>query len=60
MVIRTEQDTATGAKVEYELIAGERRLKASKMLGLPTVPVIIRKPLEEQKARISLNRKYST
>lgn len=49
VVIRTEQDTATGAKVEYELIAGERRLKASKMLGLPTVPVIIRKPLEEQK-----------
>ena len=49
VVIRTEQDTATGAKVEYELIAGERRLMASKMLGLPTVPVIIRKPLEEQK-----------
>ena len=49
VVIRTEKDTMTGAEVEYELIAGERRLMAAKSLDLPTVPVIIRKPIEEQK-----------
>jgi len=49
VVTRTEKDTMTGAEVEYELIAGERRLKAAKSLDLPTVPVIIRKPIEEQK-----------
>lgn len=46
---RIEKETEHGADVEYQLISGERRLLASKMLGLPTVPVIIRKPIEERK-----------
>ncbi|HTL39818.1 MAG TPA: ParB/RepB/Spo0J family partition protein, partial [Methylomirabilota bacterium] len=33
----------------YQLIVGERRLRASKMAGLTTVPVVIRDFLEEQK-----------
>jgi ParB family chromosome partitioning protein len=49
VVIREEKETEYGADVEYQLISGERRLLASKMLGLPTVPVIIRKPMDERK-----------
>jgi len=34
--------------VEYELIAGERRLRASKLAGLSQVPVVIRKESDEK------------
>ncbi len=49
IVTREEKETEYGTDVEYQLISGERRLLASKMLELPTVPVIIRKPMEERK-----------
>lgn len=42
VVIRKEQDIPTGRLVEYELLAGERRLRASKLAGLQQIPVIIR------------------
>lgn len=38
----------------YQLIAGERRLRAAKILELPTVPVIIRDVKDQEKLEIAL------
>jgi len=55
VVSRKEYETETGVDVEYELIAGERRLMASKMASLRQVPVIIREePTEQVKLELAL------
>ena len=42
VVAKMEEETDLGTKVIYQLIAGQRRLMAAKLLGLATVPAIIR------------------
>ena len=48
VVIREEKETTYGVSVEYEIIAGERRWRASKLAGLYQVPVIIREESSEK------------
>lgn len=43
-----------GLAVEYELISGERRLRASKLAGLAQAPVIIRAGEEDARTKLEL------
>ncbi|HEX7259743.1 MAG TPA: ParB/RepB/Spo0J family partition protein [Candidatus Saccharimonadia bacterium] len=42
------------AEESYELIAGERRVRAAKLAGLTTIPVIVRSFEEQQKLELAL------
>lgn len=44
VVAKVENESEFGTSVKYQLIAGHRRLMAAKILGMSSVPVIIRKP----------------
>lgn len=55
VVTKKTEDTDYGTNVSYELIAGERRLKAVKLLGLPTIPAIIRNvDLERERLELAV------
>lgn len=55
VVTRSEiQKEDGGMAVEYELISGERRLRASKLLGLAQVPALIRANTDDARVKLEL------
>lgn len=54
LVSKVETSSARGMDVTYRLIAGERRLRASRMAGLPHVPVIIRDDFVHDRDRLEV------
>jgi len=54
VVTRTEVTKADGLVTEYELISGERRLRASKLAGLTQVPALIRSGEEDAQVKLEL------
>lgn len=54
LVTKMEEEGPRGRNVYYQLIAGERRLKASKLAGLPNVPVVIRDDFVTKGARLEV------
>ncbi|PCI90560.1 hypothetical protein COB18_00560 [Candidatus Kaiserbacteria bacterium] len=55
VVTRREIERADGGiSVEYELVAGERRLRASKLAQLSQVPVLIRSSEDSDKMKLEL------
>lgn len=48
------KDTGRGQAVEYQLVAGHRRLKAAEMAGLTRVPAIIRDSTDQQRLELAL------
>lgn len=54
IVTKNVKETGRGQDVEYQLIAGHRRLEAAKMAGLPHVPAIVRDSTDQQKLELAL------
>lgn len=49
---KVEKPMTNGIDFEYQLLAGERRLRAAQLLGLPHVPVIVNDSFDNDRKRL--------
>ena len=54
LVSRLEAETPRGLEVKYQLIAGERRLRASQLVGLRLIPAVIRKREPDSRLKLEI------
>ena len=54
LVTKHEIDTPSGLEVRYQLIAGERRWRASKLAGLSQIPAVIRRGVPDDRIKLEL------
>jgi ParB family transcriptional regulator, chromosome partitioning protein len=54
LVTKKEETSGRGLNVYYQLIAGERRLRAAQLAGIPSVPVIIRDDFKAPNIRLEV------
>ena len=54
LVTKREIESPSGLEVKYQLIAGERRLRAAKIAGLSQIPSIIRRGMPDDRIRLEL------
>ena len=54
VVTKVRKENDRGQEIQYELVAGHRRLEAAKIAGLPHVPVVVRETTDQQKLELAL------